>query len=32
MAIVSTRGLTRTFGPITAVDHLTLELPAGSRR
>ena len=22
-------GLTRTFGPLTAVDHLDLEIPAG---
>ena len=29
MSVVSTQGLTRTFGPTTAVDHLTLELPEG---
>ena len=29
MSLVSTHGLTRTFGATTAVDHLTLELPEG---
>jgi len=28
MSAISTAGLTRTFGPVTAVDHLTLDLPA----
>ena len=29
MSVVSTHGLTRKFGGLTAVDHLTLELPEG---
>jgi ABC-2 type transport system ATP-binding protein len=29
MAIITTTGLTRRYGPIRAVDHLTLDLPAG---
>jgi ABC-2 type transport system ATP-binding protein len=30
MAVVRTRGLTRSFGAVTAVDRLDLELPAGA--
>lgn len=29
MATISTHGLTRTFGPVTAVSDLTVELPSG---
>ncbi|MGB7982413.1 MAG: ATP-binding cassette domain-containing protein [Candidatus Nanopelagicales bacterium] len=29
MGVIQTQDLTRTFGDITAVDHLTLDLPAG---
>lgn len=29
MGIITTEGLTRRFGPVTAVDRLTLDLPAG---
>ena len=28
MSVVSTVGLTRTFGPVTALDGLTVELPS----
>ena len=29
MAIITTSGLTRRYGPIRAVDHLTLDIPTG---